>query len=225
MGGEGVTAFGDRVGVGGARGSVEPAARPIRRLSLGHVAVTVAAILAFVANVAFLRASDASEPVVAATEDLPAGHVIGPSDLTVVDVRADASVLSTLLTSTEGLEGRVVRTPLPAGALVGTSDLLEEAAGDGRRAMAVPVSAPHAAGGTIRVGDRVDVVDVGDIGAAYVARDLEVVAVSDVSSAALGVASGDHLVLAVDEADVLAVADAIADGEIDVVVTTGARGG
>lgn len=220
-----MTAVGDRAGVDGSVDRVGRLRRPLRRLSMGHVAVALAAVLAFVANVAFLRANDPAVAVVAVTRDLPAGHVVTADDFTTVDVRADASVLSALLTTADGLEGRVVRTHLAEGSLVGTGDLIGEVAPDGRRAMSVPVTAAHAAGGTIRVGDRVDVVDVTDGVATYVLRDVAVLARSEASGGALNVAAGDHVVLAVEEGDVLALAEAIADGDVDVVVTTGSRDG
>jgi Flp pilus assembly protein CpaB len=190
------------------------------------VAVAVAAILAFVANVAFLRASDSALTVVASARDLPAGHVLSDDDLTTTEVRADASVLSVLLTTVEGLQGRVVRTPLPQGTLVGRADLLVSATPDGLVSMSVPISPAHAAGGTIRVGDIVSVVDVGpDDEAACVVRGVTVVAVSEPGGGALDVAGSQHVVLGLDESDVLAMAAAIADGSVDVVVTTGSVDG
>ena len=193
---------------------------------MGHMAVSVAAILAFVANVAFLRASDSALTVVASARDLPAGHVVGDGDFTTTQVQADESVLSTLITAPEGLQGRVVRTPLARGSLVSRTDLLVPTTPDGLVSMSVPISPAHAGGGTIRVGDIVSVVDVGpDDVAAYVVRGVPVVAVSEVGSGALGVSGSDHVVLAVDESDVLALAEAIADESVDVIVTTGSVDG
>ncbi len=209
----------------GASGSGAPSRRKKRTLSIGHLAVAMAAILAFVANLAFLRAKDEAVAVVAAARSLEVGHVVTASDLTTVGVRADPSVLATLLTSTEGLEGRVVRHALEPGALVGSSDLLTEAAPGGLRSMAIPIAPAHAAGGGIRPGDRVDVVDVVEGVATYVVRDAPVLEVSSRATGALTVAAGDFLVIGLAEGEVLAVAEAIADGKVDVVVTTGAADG
>lgn len=200
--------------------------RGMRRWSIGHVAVAVAAILAFVANLAFLRSQDDATAVVVAARAIEAGEVIERDDLSTTMLRADAGLLATLLTSAEGMEGRVARRPLGEGELVGAGDLLDGAGPDGLASMSIPIDPSHAAGGSIRVGDRVDVVDVdGDGSAGYVVRDVPVVGVSSSGSGALAATGRDHLVLGLDEGQVLVVAEAIADGEVEVVVTTGATGG
>lgn len=212
---------------GGSAPGRSPGKARLRRLSIGHFAVGVAAVLAFVANLAFLRSQDDSTPVVVAAREIAAGEAVAVGDLTLTRVRAEAGILSTLLTSVEGVEGRVAARPITAGELVGTSDLLDQAAPGGLASMAVPIDPAHAAGGLIRVGDRVDVVDVGKDGAAvYVVRDAPVLSVADEGTAALaGTGGGRHLVVGLDDEQVLAVARAIADGQVDVVVTTGTGDG
>lgn len=211
----------------GGSGGVEEASRrrSLRRWSIGHVAVAVAAILAFVANLAFLRSRDDAVAVVAAARPIEAGEVVDGEDLTTTMLRADAGVLATLLTSPEGMEGRIARRALAEGELVGSGDLLSGAAPDGLASMSIPIDPARAAGGVIRVGDRVDVVDVGDDGVAgYVVRDVPVLEVAS-SGGALAGAGRDHVVLGLDADQVLTVAEAISDGEVDVVITTGAAGG
>lgn len=210
----------------GAPVDVEPSGRrrSRRRLSIGHIAVAVAAILAFVANLAFLRSADESVAAVMTARPVAAGDAIGPGDLTTTQLRADSSVLSGLVTSLDGLEGRIARRHLEAGELVGRGDFLSGAAPDGLRSMAVPVDPAHAAGGTIRVGDQVDVIDVGADGtASYVVRRAPVLALSDQATGALAGSGGRHIVIGLNADQVLAVAAAIADGEVDVVVTTGSN--
>lgn len=188
--------------------------------------MALAALLAFVANLAYLRSLDDSVTVVVAAHSLAPGHVIGPGDLADVSVRADAEVLAGLWSSGDELYGKVAGRPLEGGELVGRSDLVDAAAPDGHRAMAVPIDPAHAAGGSIRPGDRVDVVDIGDDGeAAYVVRDAPVHEVSAERSGALAGVGSAHIVLGLTEDQVLAVARAIADGRVDVVVTTGAGDG
>ncbi len=200
-------------------------ARRLPRLSLGHVAVALAALLAFVANVALLRSNDDTTAVVVAAHAIEAGQTVGVGDLETARVRGDASVMAGLLTSFDGLDGRVARRRLEAGELIGSQDLLSEPAPDGLRAMAIPVTAAHAAGGSIRVGDRVDLVDVGQDGiASYVVRAAPVISVSSVETGALTGTTHDHIVIGVDAGAALAVAEAIDDGSVDVIVTTGADG-
>jgi hypothetical protein len=92
--------------------------------------------------------------------------------------------------------------------------------------MAVPVSPAHAAGGAIRVGDRVDLVDVGSDGvAAYVVRGAPVISVSTGETGALTSSIREHIVIGVGAQEALAVAAAIEDGAIDVIVTTGSDSG
>lgn len=199
--------------------------RTMPHLSLGHLAVAVAALLAFVANVAFLRSMDERVDVVVAARDISAGELIGAGDLATTPLGAEDDVLAGLALSLEGTEGRVAGRDLAAGELVHGGDLLAAVAPDGLTAMAIPIEASHAAGGEIRVGDRVDIVDVDAVGAAtYVVRSAPVVGVSE-STGTLSVSSGSHIVVGLDAQAVLKVAAAIADGEVDVVLTTGASGG
>jgi Flp pilus assembly protein CpaB len=212
---------------GGAGGGEEPSRRrALHRWSIGHLAVAVAAILAFVANLAFLRSRDDATAVVAAARPIQAGQVVERGDLTTTMLRADAGILATLLSSPDGLEGRVARRALGEGELVGAGDLLSGPAPGGLASMAVPIDPAHAAGGVIRVGDRVDVVDVDDEGVAgFVVRDVPVLAVSDSPTGALAGVGREHLVLGLEAEEVLALAAAIADGEVDVIVTTGSADG
>lgn len=195
-------------------------------LSLGHLAVAVAALLAFVANVAFLRSMDERVAVAVAARDISGGEPIRAGDLTTTQLGADDTVMAGLVVSLDGTEGMVAGRDIAAGELVSRADLLGSVAPAGMTAMAVPIDPAHAAGGDIRVGDRVDLVDVDAAGmASYVVRDVPVVSVSESGTGALSVSSGRHIVVGLDEQAVLAVAAAIADGEVDVVLTTGAGGG
>lgn len=208
-----------------ARESTKPTTRhPLRRWSVGHLAVALAAVLAFVANLAFLRSADDTVTVLAAGRTIQAGETIEADDLTTTRIAADAGVLATLLTSTEGLEGSVAGRTLAAGELVGAGDLLTAAAPLGLASMALPVEPAHAAGGTIRSGDRVDIVDVRDGAARFVVRDAPVLRGPSGDPGALG-STGNHIVVGLEETQILAVAEAIADGSVDVVVTTGASDG
>lgn len=212
---------GDAAGVG------TPATRSrLRRLSVGHLAVGVAAILAFVANLALLRSQDETTVVMVAARDVAAGETLSATDFGTARVKAEGDILASLVTSAEALEGKVASRPIVAGTLIAASDVLDRATPDGLASMAIPIDPSHAAGGSIRAGDRVDVVDVTrEGGAAYVVRDAPVLSVSEARTGALAGSGGEHLVIGVTAEQVLAVAEAIADGSVDVVVTTGAKDG
>ena len=88
--------------------------------------------------------------------------------------------------------------------------------------MSVPTDKAHAAGGMIRVGDRVDVIDVDDAGkAGFVVRNVPVIAVSSESTGAFVGGDEGYVVLGLERSDTLRLAEAIADGRVDIVVTTG----
>lgn len=108
-------------------------------------------------------------PVVVATRDLLAGEVIGPEDVLVRAVPAEARHPQAL-SSPEEAVGKVVRVPLLGGEPVLRGKLAETPlpAGaaaripTGKRALGVRVDEVVAAGGILRPGDRVDVVAVFD---------------------------------------------------------------
>jgi Flp pilus assembly protein CpaB len=212
---------GDAAGVGTPSGRSR-----LRRLSVGHLAVGVAAILAFVANLAFLRSQDDTTLVMVAARDVAAGETLTAADLGTARVKAEGDILSSLVTSADALEGKVAARGIVAGTLISAGDVLEGATPDGLASMAIPIDPSHAAGGLIRPGDRVDLVDVTrEGGASYVVRDAPVLSISEARTGALAGSGGEHLVIGVTADQVLDVAEAIADGSVDVVVTTGVDGG
>lgn len=91
--------------------------------------------------------------------------------------------------------------------------------------MSIPVPRENAAGGSLGVGDRVDVIDTVDGVARYVALDVEVTKVSAPSSSG-GITRGAgrefFVVVQVDALQALAIAEALADGKLNVVRSTGA---
>jgi hypothetical protein len=80
----------------------------------------------------------------------------------------------------------------------------------------------HAAGATVVVGDRVDVISIIGDAPTFVATDLEVVGVGEASQTGLTVAGPYHVVVAVDTEQALALAKAIAEGSVEVLRSTGA---
>lgn len=194
------------------------------RLSAGHLLVVLAAIVAFVANLAVLRGQDERVEVLVAARDLPAGATLQPGDLRPESVPAEAARLGAFLAADRpaAIEGMVVTRPLPAGVPVADRDLRSAAAPSRMRSMSIPVDRERAVGGDIAVGDRVDVIHVDDGAPGFVLSGAEVVGVSSGNDSALGSASAYWVVVAVDAEGALRLAAALAGGGVDLVRSTGA---
>jgi pilus assembly protein CpaB len=152
--------------------------RSLPTLSARHLLVVVLAVGAAVANVAVLASADRTMEVLVVAADLPAGTTVDAGSFTTARLSA-ASGLADRLVGPEalaGLFGSVTVRPLVAGDPLLAGDLLAPGAG-GLRSMSVPVTSEVAVAGSLRVGDRVDVVAVVDGTARFLAVDLEVVAV------------------------------------------------
>lgn len=206
-------------------GTSQPARRPVRRrLSLTHVLIAAAVVLAFVLNMVALQERAATTLVAIADRSLAAGSTLSVDDVRLVPIGADFDGLAGLINES-GLasrEGWVLTRNITAGGLLDADSLARPGTDDGLRTMAVPVAMEHAAGGTIAPWDRVDIIVVADGVASYAATDIEVVAVSAESERSLGSIGSYHLVLAVDADQALVLAEAIAGDGIEVVKSTGA---
>jgi Flp pilus assembly protein CpaB len=195
-----------------------------RRLSATHILISVVVILAFVLNLLVLQDRSATTLVAVADRHLVAGSVFSPGAVRLVPVDSGFEGISTLITEDDlsGFEGWVVQRSIPSNGLVDVSALVEPGSPSGLRSMSVPVAIEHAAGGSLRAGDRVDVISVVDGRGSYVAVDLEVIAVSEAAGTSIGSTSGYHVVLAVSAEDALRLAEAIDGGSLEVVRSTGA---
>lgn len=201
-----------------------PRPRLASRLSGGHWLMLLGGLLAAVLNLSLLRSADDTVAVAALARDLHAGEVLGAGDLRAVRLDGDDEVLAGLIPFTEAssLVGHVASGPLAEGQLVSRGALSEPADRDGLRTMSVPIDPAHAVGGELTAGDRVDVVHRAGGGPTYLAGDLEVVGVADRSATGLGAVGTYHVTLALDAETALLLADAIEDGGVHLVRSTGA---
>ena len=124
----------------------------------------------------------------------------------------------------EHLEGWIVGDSVREGELIHRSLVIRPGTGDGLRTMSIPVPAEHAAGATLVVGDRVDVISIIGDEPVFVAADLEVVSIADTTQTGLAGGGPYHLVVGVNREQALALARAIADGSLEVLRSTGADG-
>lgn len=206
-------------------GTSAPTPRSARyRPSLSHIAIAIAALLAFGLNYLALQNRDATSLVAVAAAPIAEGAPFHPESVRLSPLPADFEGLSHLVTEDAlvGLEGWIVARSIAEGEPIGRSDLIRPGAGDGLRTMSIPVPLEHAAGATIVVGDRVDVISIVGEAPEFVATDLEVVGIGDPAQTGLTAAGPYHVVVAVSPDEALALASAIADGSLEVIRSTGA---
>ncbi len=197
---------------------------PLTRVSAAHLLMLLAAVLAFATNLVVLRNHDETRAVVVAAVSLPAGRAVESTHLRAVEVDVDDALYAKMIpwTQAAALVGQVTSHPIDEGVLIGMTDFRDPAGPAGLRSMSIPIDAEHAVGGELAAGDRIDLILVSDQGPRYVLAAAEVLAVSPVGE--LGaLASGDfYILVAVDAEQALFVAEAIRDGRMEVVRSTGA---
>jgi Flp pilus assembly protein CpaB len=190
------------------------------RLVVGLLLVT----LSVLGGLRLASTADDTVGVYAATRDLPADHVLKRDDVRVTQIRASDSVLDGLVVARRVPPiGRALRFPLAEGALLQTGAVGTSGVRATGREITVPISADHALGGALEAGDRVDVLGSFDKGTELaktltVAKSAQVVDVVS-TDGLFGQREGElsALTLAVRPDDVVLVAFAVRNGEVDVV--------
>ncbi|MGH8953234.1 MAG: hypothetical protein ACRDX9_17665 [Acidimicrobiia bacterium] len=184
----------------------------------------MAALLAFGLNFLALQNRDATSLVAIADAPIPEGAPFSSDLVRLVPIAADFEGIDHLIVEADlgGLEGWIVGRSVARDELIDRSIVIRPGARDGLRTMSIPVPVEHAAGATLVVGDRVDVISMLGEEPAFVAVDLEVVSIAETSQGALSGVGLYHVVVAVTSEDALALARAIDDGSIEIVRSTGA---
>jgi Flp pilus assembly protein CpaB len=205
----------------------EPLAVPVRRwwtrLSSAHILIFSAGALAFIANLAVLRPPALPPNVAVASSDLLPGTVFDPvRHVEYLPMTTDPELLARFVTedTVSNLAGRVLAGRVDEGEALSFSNLVEAATDDGRRIMSLPIERERAAGGTLSVGDRIDVIAVEAGVARYVVSGVEVVAVPDTKGSFTG-SSSYHVVLAVDAVSALELSVVMETATIQVIRSTG----
>jgi Flp pilus assembly protein CpaB len=184
----------------------------------------VCGLLAAVLVWVVLQERGASTAVAVADRDVASGVALTPGAVRWVEVPG-GSPLAGELVDREALESGEWFTARPyrEGEPFTRDGLTRDSGGERARAMSVPVSPEHAAGGDLGPGDRVDVIDTTAEGSRYVVVGAEVLAVAGRDAGGLAASSTQfHVTVAVDAAEALALAAAMADGSVEVVRSTGA---
>lgn len=197
--------------------------------------LAVAVVFAVLAGLFYLVAvgGNSGVQVAVAARDLRPGDSLEPGAVRYVDVSGSAAVVATLVRPDDvaSLRGSVLSHPVTAGSVLTRDDVVPAGTGAQPRSMSIPVDPEHAAGGSVAVGDVVDVIDGGDSNAppSYALTGARVLAVSRPSTTGLGSgAAKSSITIALpdgplpDGRPALAVAAAIQRGKVEVVRSTGA---
>jgi Flp pilus assembly protein CpaB len=195
----------------------------LRRVDTRLVVGLVLVVVSVAGGLALFSAADHTVPVLAASRDLAAGHVVAARDVQVARVRVDPGVLHGLVRGEhkDALIGKVLLQPVAGNGLIASSVVGRQ--GSTAHEMTVPIISEHALGGSLRVGDRVDVLATFAKGGKD-ARTLTIVhqaQVADVvrTKGILGERAGDlsALTLAVNADEAVYLAFASHTAELDVV--------
>lgn len=207
-----------------------PVKRPRRallgRLSTGHWLMVGCGLLAFAFTATALRTDTPTVQVALAARDLAPGTPLTATDVTFAHVPADSVLAATVLTDTD------LNVELRTGERIAAGDpILRSAISDdglataGRRSMSIPIDQANAVGGTLQVGDQVDVVAVFGDQARFILTDTTVLALSggDHGSGLLQSSVDSYFVtVEVDAAGALAVAEALDAGTLQIIQASGA---
>jgi Flp pilus assembly protein CpaB len=195
-----------------------------RRPSLSHILIALAAVLAFGFNYLALQNRDASTMVAVATAPIADGTPFAADLVRYVPLPSDFEGITHLIAEPDlaGLDGWIVSRSVAKGELVDRAIVIRPGANNGLRTMSIPVPIEHAAGETLVIGDRVDVISMVDEVPTFVALDLEVVSIAETSEGGLSGVGPYHVVVAVTSEEALALARAIDDGSIEIIRSTGA---
>ena len=182
-------------------------------------------MVAFVFIFAALRDRRETVMVVVAREPIPAATRVTTAMVREVELPADSPVLSSLVELDDlSAQEWVTTRPVAEGEPLTVQTLAGDIPDDGLRAMSLPVPREHAAGGDLRAGDRVDVLGVVEgTEVDYVATGIEVLAVSEARSGAVGARPTEFsITVAVDGTQARLLARTLAAGSVEVVRSTGA---
>lgn len=207
-----------------AEGPAPPSRRSlISRMSIGHIVMILAGLVAVLLNLAFLRSGTVQIEVVVASSPIQAGSVLDESRLSTVPIADPGELVGGLIVGEEvaSLHGSIVARPLAAGEPIRRSDLRPAGTTSHLREFSLELDAAQAAGGRIAPRDLVDVIATVDTRSFYVAAGVEVISVSSEDSE---VDVGDDLlvVLSLDDRTALEVSSAQAAGSVSLVRSTGA---
>lgn len=217
-----------RIEAGQGHGRGRPLRRrrglPSGRAVVGGFLVAVAAVGVFFAYTSAVAGP--VTPFLVAAEPVPAGQRLDASDLALVAIELPPAVAKSAYTDASAVVGAVAVAPLAAGELVQSGDVAVSADPAVPRELSFRVEAARAVQGSLQVGERIDVLASYGTGAdGYTVAVADGVPVLGVESTGGELGTQRELVLRVgveDDTDALALAHAVANGQIMVVRSTAA---
>ena len=192
---------------------------PGGRAVVGGVLMAVAAVGVYLA---YDRASTgASQTVVVAARDLPAGHVLDADDVRPVDADLPDSAADGTFPSADALVGRVVLGPISEGEILQAGSITDDPAVPDLHEVALNLPRGQLAVGRLKEGERVDVFATSDDRTTSVVRGAVVVQLEADDAGSLTSTREVTLVVAVPSGDaVAALVHALRTGEVTVVRST-----
>lgn len=213
--------------IGASRGAVGVPRRTFTgRFSSGHLVMIVAGLLGMVLGIAALRHEPGGVEVAVAAHEIRAGESVTAGDFRTARVQMKPALLATFVLAhdTRQVRGRIATATIESGEPIIRRELRPRAAKAGFRAMSIPIDPSRAVGGRLATGDRIDVLFAGDREVSIIVRDAEVIAIDAKGRGGIGETSSPFTVtIAVDARESQLLAAAIADGDISLARTTGAR--
>lgn len=143
--------------------------------------------------------------------------------MTFTELRVADEVAATLVTREQllSLDGWVLAHALPSGTLIALDALRSPSAPEELRAMSLPLPEDRAVAGAVQAGDRIDIIEVRDDAAVYIATGVEVLAVGGGASGPLAGTAGFSLTIAVNDVTALVLARAVEGSAVHVLRSTG----
>jgi Flp pilus assembly protein CpaB len=197
------------------------------RFGTAHLIAVAAGLVTAVLLLTWTRGQEDLTSVLVAAENIRAGTLIEATDLGVAEVPSDPTVVGAVYPadSLDALVGQVASRSIAESEPILRTDARPVAAEDGLRAMSVPLPLANAVGGDLAAGDRVDVLVVSAGGTRFVAEGVPVMAVPETDTTGLvGAASAWWVVLAVEDAEALEIADGVENGSVYLLRSTGTPG-
>lgn len=191
---------------------------------------TVLGLLLFVGAVLagqrVIAASDQRVAVWVAARPIFANGAVTAADLKVARVRLPRELLSRYVSASRPLEGTVLTRPVRPGELIARDWISDGPEADAGRSMTIPVTADLSLGGSIRAGDRIDVLatfdaDGDNARTVLIARELEVIDLVSVGGLVVGEESVVGITVALTPEDAARLAFAVRTAQIDITRVVG----